>query len=87
MGHAVHIWGHQCATGQYRIFSITWEGQPEATMAIQNKKDQWVLNQVVGPRFTKASPDSQKAAQEMADLYTQAWARNPDHHQQEIPAA
>lgn len=86
MGHAVHIWGEICARGYSRIFAIAHDGQPKATMEIRPKDDQWTVHQVVGPRFTKPSQDCLDAANQVAELYNQAWAKNPDHQHWTLPA-
>ena len=85
MMHAVFAYGPRCASGISRIFSLNRGGQPDSTMELVPREDQWVLAQIRGPRNARPPKDSHDAALRIADQYTQAWRNTPDHNSWQVP--
>ena len=72
MNHCVIQYGHQCAQGLSRTFSLKSQNRSIATIELTREAAGWVATQVRGPHNIQVNPHIQDLANQLADLYTRA---------------
>ena len=75
MNNCLGTLAHSCRAGTTRVFTLRQPDDPTPQTAVEllNQDGHWHPGQVEGQRHTAPIPRHQAAAQELADLYNQAW--------------
>ena len=79
MEHCIFTYGQRARESLSRLFSLSRNGNREATMEIALDGNSWEIRQVRGVRNHAVGPEFHQAALEIARLYTQEWQRGRRH--------
>ena len=81
MLHCVLGYGDKCADGDSRIFSILKDGKHKGTLEIHKNSVRWNVAQARGLHNHPLDPETDRAAEALAQAYTLAWQSNPNSHE------